>query len=178
MAKVTFLLVSVILLTRGVSASVHAGIHPPEAGKQTPPWEQTPSPGSRHNCPRSRHPQEQTHPPGSRHPLRVANSRVRSMSGRYASYWNVFLFSFSIHKSKNRKPSIVVYFLLSVWIECAFQMLGRVDCLSQEWDPLVGPYTEACVHHKPNTSILSTRAMKQTHFCFSTKQQRRGISME
>ena len=37
--KVMFLHVSVILLTGGVSASVHAGIH-------HPPWEQTPTPGA------------------------------------------------------------------------------------------------------------------------------------
>ena len=48
---------SVILFTRGVSASVHAGIHTP--------WEQTHSTGA--DTPRSRHPWEQT-PPRSRHP--------------------------------------------------------------------------------------------------------------
>ena len=37
--KVMFLHVSVILLTGGVSASVHAGIH-------HPPWKQTPTPGA------------------------------------------------------------------------------------------------------------------------------------
>ena len=59
-----FLLVSVILFTGG-SASVHAGIPPPlEAG--------TPSQGRR-----------QTPPP---------TPGIRSMSGRYASYWNAFLF--------------------------------------------------------------------------------------
>ena len=63
MAKVMFLLVSVILLTGGVSASVHAGIpHPP--WEQTPPREQT-SPGA--DTPRADtpHPWEQT-PPRSR----------------------------------------------------------------------------------------------------------------
>ena len=43
-----------------VSASVHAGIHPP-------PPEQTPDPGE-------------------------ANCSIRSTSGRYASYWNAFLY--------------------------------------------------------------------------------------
>ena len=51
-AKVMFLQASVILLTGGVSASVHAGIHPPRADtpradtpqEQTPPKEQTPPP--------------------------------------------------------------------------------------------------------------------------------------
>ena len=46
-----------------VSASVHTGIHPP-------PWEQTP--------------REQT--------PREADCSIRSTSGRYASYWNAFLF--------------------------------------------------------------------------------------
>ena len=90
---------------RGSSASVYAGIpyppgadtpesrHPPGAdthprsrhplgadpllGADTPP-EQTP-PRSRHPPPRSRHP-----------PPREVDSGIRSMSGRYASYWNLF----------------------------------------------------------------------------------------
>ena len=98
-AKVMFLQVSVILLKGGVSASVHAGM-------PTPHWDQIPLPQSRH--PTSRHPPgadtppeqtlpiqqtapEQT-PPPSRHPLE-ADSGIRSTSGRYASYWNAFLYS-------------------------------------------------------------------------------------
>ena len=83
-AKVIFLYLSVILFTGGMSASLHAGIHPtpPKADtaqEQTLPLEQTPPP--RPDTPtRSRHPpgadtpQEQTHPLGS-------------------SYWNAFLFT-------------------------------------------------------------------------------------
>ena len=92
-AKVMFLQASVILLTEGLSASVHAGIptppgsrHPPRADprEQTPPWsrhhpeadipwEQTPPGADTHReqtPPRSRHPPgadtpwEQTPPPG------------------------------------------------------------------------------------------------------------------
>ena len=51
--------------------------HPPRGAdppKQTPPWEQT--------SPRTR----QTPPP------READCSIRSTSGRYASYWNAFLF--------------------------------------------------------------------------------------
>ena len=70
---------------RGGSVSVHAGI---------PPWEQTP----RADPPGSRHPQSR-HPPRSRHPPK-ADSSIRSMSDRYASYCNAFLlycnFSFGI----------------------------------------------------------------------------------
>ena len=74
----------------GGSASVHAGI-------PTPPG--TNPPGSRHP-PRSRPPQEQTHTPPpreqtpwSRHPPPwEADSSIWSMSSRYASYWNAFLF--------------------------------------------------------------------------------------
>ena len=61
MAKVMFLLVSVILSIVGRSASVHAGIPPTTPPGQTPPWKQTrpgadtPPPGSRHR-PGSRHP--------------------------------------------------------------------------------------------------------------------------
>ena len=66
-AKVIFLHLSVILFTGGGgSASVHAGIQP------------APPPGSRH-------------PPGADTPPREADSGIRSISGRYASYWNAFL---------------------------------------------------------------------------------------
>ena len=48
-----------------------------------PPWDQTPPP------PRTRPPQTR-HTPWSR-PPREADASIRSMSGRYASYWNAFL---------------------------------------------------------------------------------------
>ena len=60
MAKAMFLLVSVILLTWGVSASVHAGIpHPPP----------------RADTPQSRHPSRADPPPRRRHP--PPGSRLR-----------------------------------------------------------------------------------------------------
>ena len=75
-AKVMFLHLSVShSVHRGVSASVQAGIHPPQ----------------------SRHPQEQT-PPGAYTPpsrnlhLRSACWEIRTTSGQYASYWNAYLF--------------------------------------------------------------------------------------
>ena len=54
-----------VMFHGGVSASVHARIPPPS--------------------PRADNPQEQT-------PPREADSGIRSTSGRYASYWNAFLF--------------------------------------------------------------------------------------
>ena len=69
---------------QGGSASVHAGIYPPLT---RPPRDQTPPAPD---------------PPGTRPPLapdpprhqppREADSSIRSTSGRYASYWNAFLF--------------------------------------------------------------------------------------
>ena len=115
-AKVIFLHLSVILFTGGkVSASVHAGIAPPRAdtpplsrypqadtphplGRHTP--EQTP-PRSRHppgaDTPWSRHTPQSRHPPGADTPKEQtppweADSGIRSMSGRFASYLNAFLF--------------------------------------------------------------------------------------
>ena len=76
-AKVMFLLVSVILLTGGGGMS--------EA--DPPPGADTP----RVRPPRSRHtPREQT-PPGTKYTPPEADSGIRSTSGRYASYWNAFL---------------------------------------------------------------------------------------
>ena len=73
-AKVMFLQASLILLKTGGSASVHAGIpHPP---------------GRRHPPP---HPPLKETPPG-----------IRSMSGRYASYWNAFFYILdSMHSFPN-----------------------------------------------------------------------------
>ena len=110
---------------RGASASVHAGIPLPQS---TPPWEHTPPspradtpqeqtpPQSRHpreQTPQSRHPPGIRHPPGSRHPPEQtpllwsrqppppkADSGIRSMSGRYTSYWNAFLFVINFNKVK------------------------------------------------------------------------------
>ena len=73
-----------------VSASVHAGMHQP------PPPQQTPYPPSRTRPPppRSRHPLWEQTPTRSR-PPQEADCSIRSTSGRYASYWNAFLFSFT-----------------------------------------------------------------------------------
>ena len=98
--KVMFSRACVILFTRGVSASVHAGIppHPPEQtpsrGRHPPradppgsrlpradtPWEQTP-PRGRHpleqTSPRSRHPQAETPPWEQTPPLEQTPPRSR-----------------------------------------------------------------------------------------------------
>ena len=68
--EVMFLLVSVILLTEGVCLSA--------CWDTTTPLEADP-PGRRHP-PGGRPPQKEVPPPG-----------IRSMSGRYASYWNAYL---------------------------------------------------------------------------------------
>ena len=72
--------------------------HPPPQSRQ-PPRTRHP-PGSRPSQdqthpPRADTPQEQT-PPQTRHPPpppREADCSIRLTSGRYASYWNAFLFS-------------------------------------------------------------------------------------
>ena len=98
--KVMFLQASVIPSTGGVSASVHVGIpHPPEQTPQEADTTQKQTP------PRSRHPPREDTPPRSRHPLQEqtspkeadttpqeAGSGIWSMNGRYASYWNAFLY--------------------------------------------------------------------------------------
>ena len=80
-AKVMFLLVSVILSTgEGVCLSVC--------------WDTTPR---EQTLPRADHPPSR-HPPGADTPQK-ADSSIRSMSGRYASYWNAFLFAYKITKA-------------------------------------------------------------------------------
>ena len=53
--------------------------------RHPPSWELTPPPLSRHQP-------EQTPPWEQTPPHKKADSSIRSMSGRYASYWNAFLF--------------------------------------------------------------------------------------
>ena len=93
-----------------VSASVHAGMpYPP--GWRAPPWDGEPPgwstppngepPGMENPPPRDGEPPWdgepppgwRTHtPPDGEPPPREADSSIRSTSGRYASYWNAFLF--------------------------------------------------------------------------------------
>ena len=90
-AKDIFLHLSVILFTGGVCLS---------ACLDTPSRADTP-PGSRHpppplpradTFPGSRHPLPEQTPPSRHPPPPEADSSIRSTSGRYASYWNAFLF--------------------------------------------------------------------------------------
>ena len=85
-AKVMFLLVSVILLTGGVCLSACWDTTPPTRHLATLGAD-TPRPGSR--------PPQSRHLPGAATPPREADSGIRSMSGRYASYWNAFLLEFN-----------------------------------------------------------------------------------
>ena len=84
-AKVMFLHVCVILFTGGVSGQES----PPRQGElplgaDTPQSRHPPGQGEP-----SHHPREQTPPRAD--PRREAHSSIRSMRGRYASYWNAFL---------------------------------------------------------------------------------------
>ena len=81
---------------------MHAGIPqplPPGADtprEQTPPGADTPPPPGADNPPsRNRHPPKQT-PPREQTPPWEGDASTRSMSGRYVSYWNAFLFKFFI----------------------------------------------------------------------------------
>ena len=61
----------------------------PPGTRQTPPWmEESPRMENLPPPPRTR----QTPPRGTRQTPREADSSIRSTSGRYASYWNAFLF--------------------------------------------------------------------------------------
>ena len=98
-----------------------ADTHPP--GADTPlgadPMEQTPL--------RADTPQEQTPPPGadtpreSRPPPKKADYCIRSTSGRYASYWNAFLFVKRSHCNLCGNLKWVLYFgIVSVPVPVTF----------------------------------------------------------
>ena len=149
MAKVIFLHLFVILF-RGGSASVHAGMPPP------PPGSRDAIPGSRHrHPPRSRHPPEQT-PPAADTPPPEADSGIRSMSGRYVSYWNAFL---------------SCLFLLTSW---------TVVCLTQRY--VEGPYCDQCSRDtfhlsadNPN-GCIACFCTGVTRSCSSTSWNRAQVS--
>ena len=96
-AKVMFLHVCVILFTGGVS------------GQQ--PWDQAATPlrdqadtpsGPRRTPPGTRQPPwDQQTPPDQGEPPWEEDFSIRSMSGRYASYWNAFFFQQFFHSISN-----------------------------------------------------------------------------
>ena len=111
-AKVIFLHLSVILFTGGGSASMHAGIPNPPGPGRHPPGADTPSltrqtpldqadPLQTRQNPPGADPSGPGRPPQSRprdqaDPPPEADSSIRFTSGRYASYWNAFLFDAGI----------------------------------------------------------------------------------
>ena len=102
-----FLHVSVILFTVGGlwRTPPGPGRHPPGPGRTPPgprrtPQDQGEPPWTRHTPPRTRQtppPTRQTTPPRPGRPPREEDCSIRSMSGRYASYWNAFLLSNSLN---------------------------------------------------------------------------------
>ena len=90
MVKVMFLHVCVILFTGG---GLRAGRTPP--GQEEPPWAGRTPPGPG-RPPSRENPPDQADPPPDQAdttpPPHEADSRIQSTSGRYASYWNAFLF--------------------------------------------------------------------------------------
>ena len=109
----------VMFLRLSVSHSVHVGVPrqvPPQAG--TPLRADTPSPGrytsglvpSGQVHPQAGTPPWQVHSPGRYPPGRypplptTVHAGIRSTSGRYASYWNAFLYYYNPQKlSTSRK---------------------------------------------------------------------------
>ena len=93
-AKVMFLQVCVCPQGGRVSASVHAGMPYPPPRMENPPRMESP----RWRTPPNGEPPRMENPPQMEEPTphpprpREADSSIRSTSGRYASYWNAFLF--------------------------------------------------------------------------------------
>ena len=119
---------------RGVSASVHAGIPPP---MRRPPPRGVP----------------QRTPPRSRPPSpREADSSIRSMSDRYASYWNAFL-SVTCMPTTN-------------WFPCDHYP----GCIGPHCTTLQGPSPCHLVHDSPASDIwwsrFETCSNIHIHTCF------------
>ena len=146
-----------------VSASVHAGIYTPQT-RQTPPrpgrHPTPPGPGrhprTRQTPPRTRQttpprpgrqpPPDQADPPGPGRPPPPpeADSRIRSTSGRYTSYWNAFLFSKRIWRiSVLSGTTVTVYLYSGLLVTSALGFKVRVQHLltsrHPSWQPV--PFT-------------------------------------
>ena len=83
-----------------------------------PPWEQTPPLGADP-------PVDTPHPPQSRHPPPCS---IRSTSGRYASYWNAFLFQNMLRFTGNGYIKIKSILRLNIYTrrgDGLFQLCGR-----------------------------------------------------
>ena len=77
---------------QGGSASVHAGIHhPPPTRTRHTPLGVDPPDQAHHPPPEEQTPPIPATPPGADTPPE-ADCSMRSTSGRYASYWNAFLY--------------------------------------------------------------------------------------
>ena len=114
-----FLHASVILLTGGMVSGEpprDQAENPPPPGpgryppgtRQTPPWDQADTPPmTKENPPRQgepppRGPGRHPPPPGRENPPPTPGTRqTRSMSGRYASYWNAYLLHLHVHCVKS-----------------------------------------------------------------------------
>ena len=88
LAKVIFLHLFVILFTGGGGSGKE---NPPGLGEHPPGMENPPRPDT--SSPRRQTPPWR--PPQAWRPPREADSGIRSTIGRYASYWNAFLFFLS-----------------------------------------------------------------------------------
>ena len=125
-----FLLVCGILFT-GRSASVHAGI-PPPPGPDTPLGPDTPKDQA--------HPPEGSTPPRTRHPpgKEAPPPGIRSMSSRYASYWNAFLLQGITIYFFNWKKTSCIFFstlLAKVWF-VFLEMLWGEGLLSYVYEAI------------------------------------------
>ena len=124
-AKVIFLHLSVILLTEG-GGGVCQG-EPPLAGRTPPQTRETPPRTRETPLDKADPPDQADPPPGPGRPPspwtrqappapREADSSIRSTSGRYASYWNAFLFPLLlfvvlIYLTETNVPNIPVEYI-------------------------------------------------------------------
>ena len=67
-------------------------------------------------------------PPGTPPPPPGADPGIWSMSGRYASYWNAFLYD--------------TYFLFVIWLSLTshFDISAKCDRISLDWRPIFSPW--------------------------------------
>ena len=143
--------------------------HPPRADT---PWEQTPPPPrSRHPLPEQTPPWEQTPPkadppgadtPPGPEPPPEADSGIRSTSGRYASYWNAFLFmiDFIIVILKTFK-NLFLWVFFEELFKYSQVTAFHAHCDGHSRDP--PPSEKSWIHHELELRLTGTNILVSFH---------------
>ena len=142
-AKVMFLLVSMILLTGGVSASVHAGIPLPLLGADNPPPPEQTTPGSRH-------PPEADTPPWKQTPGYGQWAAGTHPTGMHSCFVKIKI-PIATRWRKMLRKVILLFLYCFAWIT---SISNKYYCSSLLKNRLKLPWQWASIKAKPDLQLM------------------------